>query len=272
MNSISQMSATEHSPASASQPLPEDKRLLAIVAHELRNPLLPILNAAALLKHRPLDASVVTRAAGIIERQARVMSTLIDDLLNVSGVHLNKAALARKAVSVVDLIEQCAESVTPFLNDRRQTILIDLPVAPMMLEVDSTRICQALQNIILNAGKYSSRGAKLQLRVTREGDDAVIVISDPGVGIEADHLESIFDLFSQNEYADAGDTPSGLGIGLYLVRSFIDAHGGRVVASSAGRGKGSTFTVRLPCLRTDAHTPSVHISPTSRSVSFFTTA
>lgn len=246
---------------------------VAMVAHELRNPLLPILTAAAIIKRRPLDAELVKRSADIIDRQARILSRRIDDLMDVSRVQMGKLHMTRSQVSVAEILRQCLETVAPMLAQRGQALLISVSPGPMELNADAARLSQALQNLVANAAKFSGKGTEIRVHAERDGGDAVLTVRDSGIGLEPAELESIFRLFSQADQGSSAASNTGLGIGLYLARSFVEAHEGTVTAASGGRNAGSTFTLRVPCLAFDPQATSIaQRSPSSRSVSFLTTA
>ena len=221
------------------------KQLIAIVAHELRNPLMPIRNAAALLKQNAPDADTVRRAAEIIERQANAMHRLIGDLLDVSRTQLGAMELIRVRAPLSELMERAIESAGPASEERGHTLLVSVSPQPIYLNMDVLRLCQALCNIIGNASKYTDEHGYVHVRAQGHGAEVTIVVSDNGIGIPAAELETIFGLFVQ---AGQGKrVEPGLGLGLYLARQFVEAHGGSVTAASDGPGRGSVFTIRLPC-------------------------
>lgn len=220
-------------------------QLIAVVAHELRYPLMPIRNAAALLKRPEADAATVRRAAAIIERQASDMNRLISDLVDVSRTQRGVLEIRRARVSLADLLECTAESAGPLTSERGHTLTVSGPTEPVHLMMDVLRLCQALLNIIANAIKYTDRHGQIDVHAHRDESQAVIIVSDTGCGIPPQDLETIFGLFAKS--SQGARIAQGLGIGLYLARYFIEAHGGTVTAASAGAGRGSDFTVRLPC-------------------------
>ena len=229
----------------------ERSQFLALVAHELRNPLLPILNAAALLRRRPADAALVQASAAMITRQAQVMSRLIDDLLSAAGIQTGQFSLQRCQVSMSEVIRQCIETVGPFVAESGHRLIVDVSADPMEMEADAARLCQAVQNLIVNAAKYSDRGAEISISAARQDGEAVVRISDTGIGIDAGELDSIFGMYSQAGQGQSARSHGGLGLGLYLARALIEAHGGSLTATSGGRGHGSEFTLRVPCLAFD---------------------
>jgi two-component system CheB/CheR fusion protein len=246
---------------------------VAMVAHELRDPLMPIINAASVLKRMPLDVDLVHRTAGVIERQARIMNRLIDDLMNVSRVQSGKLRLDRAPVSMPEVIEQCMETMAPLFRQRGQRLLVSVSPHAMAMHADALRLTQAVRNLVANAAKYGDPNKEVCVRAYRDHEEAVVTVADSGIGIEPAEIESIFGLFAQASQALAPHANVGLGIGLYLARKFAEAHGGSITAASPGRGRGSTFMLRVPCLDFDANAvrQDQYIA-SKRSVSFLTTA
>lgn len=231
----------------------ERNNYVAMVAHELRDPLTPILNAAALLLHSPGNTAVVQRSAAVIDRQARVMGSLIDDLMNISRLQTGKLQLNRARVSMAEVIRRCLETASLFCAQRNQTLRVTVSPEPMDLNADAARLIQALRNLIVNAAKYSERGTEVQVLADWQDGDAVVRVTDTGIGIAADDLEPIFSLFIQGASAKMSPSNGGLGIGLFLARHFAEAHGGSLRATSPGPGKGSTFILRIPCAPVERH-------------------
>jgi signal transduction histidine kinase len=221
------------------------EQFLSIVAHQLRYPLVPLRNAAALLKLDSSDAPTIRRAAEIIERQASGMQRLIDDLVDLSHMQRGSLELRRQRTPLGELMERALESEGPFASERGLTLSVSLPALPVYLLMDVLRLSQALHQIIANATKYTDVHGHVDVRAQCEGAEVVITVSDTGIGIPAAELESIFGLFVQS--VQGGRTEPGLGLGLYLARHLIEAHEGTVTAASAGPGHGSMFTIRLPC-------------------------
>jgi signal transduction histidine kinase len=221
---------------------------LAVLAHELRNPLAPITNALRLMRMSPADPQTLQHAREVIERQLSQLTRLVDDLLDVSRITRGKITLSRHPVAVATLIERAVETVQPLRQEHEQELTLEGPAHALWVDGDPLRLTQALGNILGNAAKYTQRGGHITLSVSEEGGDAAIRIRDDGIGIPAERLPLIFDLFTQLDRS--GDHPqSGLGIGLALVRRLLEMHGGSVSASSEGAGRGSEFLVRLPLLR-----------------------
>jgi diguanylate cyclase len=216
---------------------------LAFVAHELRNPLAPIRTATAVLGHgRPQD---IVPMRTIIERQVTQMSRMIDDLLDVSRASTGKLRLISGHVRVDDVVAHAVESVTPALTRRSQRLeVIGLDDAGD-LEGDLTRLIQVLSNLLDNASKYSPDGQAIQLMVRPLERSVELSVVDSGIGMSINALKNVFDPFAQELHA-VGFNPTGLGIGLAVVREVVEAHGGQVTAFSAGLGHGSRFVVTLP--------------------------
>ncbi|HVS02477.1 MAG TPA: GAF domain-containing protein [Thermoanaerobaculia bacterium] len=225
----------------------DDRRkdeFLAMLAHELRNPLAAVVNAVELLRLRPEDARVRTMATDMVHRQTHHMARLIDDLLDVSRITRGRIPLRKDAVELVSLVRHAVDGYRPRLERQEQQLSLDLSSHPVWLQGDAARLEQVVGNLLDNATKFTARGGAVAVTVEEAGDDAVIRIADSGAGIGGDFLPHVFDIFAQEDRSLAR-TQGGLGIGLTLARSLVELHGGRVEATSAGLGKGSTFEVRL---------------------------
>ncbi|HET6655696.1 MAG TPA: ATP-binding protein [Gammaproteobacteria bacterium] len=219
---------------------------LAMLAHELRNPLMPIRNALAVLP-RADSREAAERARRMMDRQVRRMTRLIDDLLDVSRISRGRMSLQKERIELQRAIRNAVETTQPLISANRQQLDVSLPRDPIHLDGDQTRVEQIVTNLLTNAAKYTPAGGNIRLAANIEGDDVVMSVRDDGVGIPPDKLTQIFDLFSQ--VADgSGRSRSGLGIGLTLVQRLAEMHGGSVSARSEGRDQGSEFIVRLPCL------------------------
>jgi signal transduction histidine kinase len=217
--------------------------LLAVVAHELRNPMAPLLMVAALIgRVKPAE---LPRLQGMIERQVGQLVRLVDDLVDLSRVSTGKLRLVRSSVDLNRVIDAAVEACLPAMDARRQTFLACAPELPLLLHGDAERLTQVLSNLLDNASKYTPVSGKIELIVTRHHDTVDIAVIDTGIGITSHALTQVFEPFVQESHA-IGFNGDGLGIGLMLVRELIEAHGGMVVASSAGSGHGSTFLVTLP--------------------------
>jgi PAS domain S-box-containing protein len=220
---------------------------LAMLAHELRNPLAPIRNAAlviALLGHAD---EKLRRSSEVIERQVRHLSRLVDDLLDVSRLTRGRITLRKEPLELGPVVAGAVETVRPLLDARKHELAERLPSEPVWVEGDATRLAQVVSNLLANAAKYTPDGGHIDLTVHPEGKEAVLRVRDGGIGIPADLLPRVFDLFTQGDRSLAR-SEGGLGIGLTLARSLMEMHGGRIEAHSDGPGKGSEFVVRLPLL------------------------
>jgi signal transduction histidine kinase len=220
---------------------------LALLSHELRNPLAPISSAAKLLQMAPGEPAVAERASGVIVRQVRHMKELVDDLMDVSRVTRGLVELERVPLDVRGVVDAAVEQVRPLLESRGHMFVPMLPATPVVVDGDRTRLVQVVANLLNNAAKYTPSGGRIELELSgdRDRDRAMIQVRDNGVGISADLLPHIFDLFTQAERTP-DRAQGGLGVGLALVRSVVQLHGGDVQASSPGERAGSTFTVTLP--------------------------
>jgi len=223
------------------------EEFMALLSHELRNPLTPILNALGILKQLRTDDPVIQQAAGIIGRQVKQMVRLVDDLLDISRITKGKLRLTTERIDLRTVMNNAADAARPLLDARRHGFSLLLPPEPLWVEGDSGRLEQVGVNLLTNAAKYTETGGLVRMTVAREGDDAVVRVLDNGVGIPAEMLPKIFDLFTQVD-GSLSRSNGGLGIGLALVRTLVEMHGGRVTATSGGLGKGSEFAVKLPVL------------------------
>lgn len=218
---------------------------LAMLAHELRNPLAPIRNAVRILSLQSSEAPESKRAVEIIDRQMQQMTRLIDDLMDVSRITQNRLELRKRQVELADVVRSAVEISRPLVEARHHTFTIDVPTDPIHLHADPARLAQALSNLLNNAAKYSEPEGEITLAAALEDDEAVITVCDSGIGIPRDMLPHVFDMFMQAGGHGHGCN-DGLGIGLTLVKRLIEMHGGTVSATSEGTGRGSEFTIRLP--------------------------
>ena len=220
---------------------------LATLAHELRNPLAPIRHSLEILLRSEGDPRLFRNATDILRRQLSHMVRLVDDLLDVSRITRDRLQLQKTRVDVTSIIKHAVEAVRPLADREQQTIEVSLPRQAIHLDGDPVRLTQVFSNLFNNACQYTEPGGHIWLTAKRQGDEAVIVVKDSGIGMAADQLDGIFEMFAQ-----VGDDPErprrGLGIGLTLVRRLVQLHGGSVTARSEGRGLGSEFEVRLPAL------------------------
>ena len=218
---------------------------VAMMTHELRNPLAALRAAVELLTHCALADPDAATAADTLVRQVDSLDRLTGDLLDLARISRGALPLKREPVSLERVVRQALEEVRPALQARRHELSVTLPPEPVWLEADALRLVQVLVNLLDNAGKYTAPGGRITLAVSRDGDSAVFRVRDTGIGIAPDELPRLFGLFTRLT-AMADTTYTGMGIGLALVRSLVELHGGSVEACSEGRGKGSEFVVRLP--------------------------
>jgi signal transduction histidine kinase/CheY-like chemotaxis protein len=229
----------------AQQGVQRRDQFLAMLAHELRNPLAPIRNAVHVFKLiGPADANL-SWARDVIDRQVEHLTRIVDDLLDISRITEGKIRLQKEVIDVSAVVARAVETSRPLIDARRQQLEVSFPPSPVRLEADPTRMAQVLANLLNNASKYTDEGGKLWLAAGREGNEVVFRVRDTGMGIPAELLPRVFDLFAQGDRSLAR-SEGGLGIGLTLVRGLVELHGGRVEAFSAGLGNGSEFVVRLP--------------------------
>jgi PAS domain S-box-containing protein len=220
---------------------------LAMLAHELRNPLAPVLNALHLLTMPGADAAVVGRARDVMKRQVHHLVRLVDDLLDVSRIMRGKIELRKEPVDLADVVARAVEAAQPVIESRGQELTVRLPPEPVRLEADPVRLAQVVGNLLNDSAKFTAGAGRIELTAAREGEEVVVRVRDTGVGIPTDLLPQVFDAFVQADRS-LDRSQGGLGIGLTLVRRLVELHGGRVEAHSAGPGRGSEFVVRLPAL------------------------
>ena len=218
---------------------------LAMLAHELRNPMAPIRAAADLMEVAHLDAERLKRTSQIISRQVRHMTGLVDDLLDVSRVTRGLVTLEREDLDIRHVITDALEQVRPLIEEKRHHLTLDLCPEPAHVLGDQKRLVQILANLLNNAAKYTPSGGTIRLAMQASNDEVLLAIADNGIGIASDLQPRIFDLFTQAERSP-DRAQGGLGIGLALVKSLVELHGGSVACDSPGPGRGSTFSVRLP--------------------------
>ena len=241
---------------------------LAILAHELRNPLAPIRTAVQILNREGTLAPESQWALSAIERQVRQMARLIDDLVDVARMSTNRFDLRKERVDLAVVLRLAVETSGSLLRAGGQEFTTEVPEGAILLDADPMRLAQAVSNCLNNAAKFTDRGGHIWLTAERVGGDAVITIRDTGVGISRGMLPHVFEMFTQGEHTRAR-TFGGLGIGLTLVKRLVEMHGGTVAAESTGLGMGSTFVIRLPAALETSHCPQpqaegpAHMSPPS---------
>jgi signal transduction histidine kinase len=218
---------------------------MALLSHELRSPLSPIINALNILRQMRTSDPIIEQAGNIIDRQVGVMVRLVDDLLDIGRITKGKLRLTKEQVELRGVVNHAAESARPLMDARKHDFSVSLPTSPIWVEADPARIEQVLVNLLNNAAKYTETGGLIRMTVKQEESEAVIKVRDNGVGIAPELLHNIFELFTQVD-GSLGRSYGGLGIGLALARNLVEMHDGRLQAYSAGLGKGCEFTVKLP--------------------------
>jgi two-component system CheB/CheR fusion protein len=232
---------------------------LAMLAHELRNPLAPIRNALHLLTQTSAEATAGTWAKEVMARQVQHLARLVDDLLDVSRITRGMVQLRKERVDLGVVVARALEAARPSIDDQRHQLSIALPSARVVLEADPTRLEQVLTNLLNNAAKYTDPGGHIWVEAAQEPGGVVVRVRDTGIGMAADLVPRVFDLFSQADCTLARSR-GGLGIGLTLARRLVELHGGSIAAYSAGPGRGSEFVVRLPA-GAEATPPATPLTP-----------
>lgn len=227
---------------------------LAMLAHELRNPLAPISSAVQLIRKKPLSDPQLLWSRDVIERQLGHLTRLVDDLLDVSRITRGKINLSRETVDVADLVARAVETVQPLIVERGHRLVLDVAQESMRVFGDPLRLTQAVGNVLSNAAKYTDNGGQISLSARQVDGTVEIRVRDTGIGIPADLQPMIFDMFTQLDNQKTGRAQSGLGIGLALVRKLLEMHGGSVTAFSEGIGRGSEFLITLPVTVNETNT------------------
>jgi PAS domain S-box-containing protein len=243
----------------------QDRRkdeFLATLAHELRNPLAPIRNAIEVLRLPARTPAATEQAVGVLDRQTRQLTRLVDDLLDVSRVSSGKLELRRSRTDLGAVVAAAVEASRPLVELRGHTLTVDLPPDLVWLEADAARLAQVLSNLLNNAAKYTEPGGRIRVTAVASPGGVEVAVSDTGVGLDADLLPNVFDAFVQADRS-LSQSGGGLGLGLTLVRKLVEMHGGTVSAHSDGRGRGSRFTVRLPTADPPAR-PAPATAPSAR--------
>jgi PAS domain S-box-containing protein len=241
---ITQRKQAEHALREADR---QKDEFLAMLAHELRNPLAPIRMSAGILRGRASGDPLITRCREIIERQTNQMSRLLEDLLDVSRLSRGKLELRRAPVALRDVLDAAVETSRPIIDQQEQRLTVGDVRSDLLLNGDAARLTQVFANLLSNAAKYGHRGGQIDVSVQERHDGVEICVRDNGIGIAPEVLGRIFDLFAQGSEARR-HAPGGLGIGLSLARRLVEMHGGKIRAASAGIGRGSEFTVLLPAI------------------------
>ena len=220
---------------------------LAVLSHELRNPLAPIRNAASLLGKSNLAPEVLQRSHRIIQRQVQHMAALLDDLLDVSRITRGVFSLKKRYVDLRGLLSEAVETARPQIDRKQHVLHTQWPTEPVDIEADPVRLVQIISNLLTNAAKYTDPGGDIYFTAAIDADRLLISVRDTGIGIAAQTMARVFDMFSQIEPGQ-DRTEGGLGVGLALAKGLVELHGGQIEVRSAGIGHGSEFTVRIPCL------------------------
>jgi PAS domain S-box-containing protein len=228
---------------------------LAMLGHELRNPLSPIVTALQILKLR--GNGQFAKTLGIVERQVQYLIRLVDDLLDISRITRGQIQIRKHLVRLQDVVAEGAEMAMPLIEQRRHHLNVHMPDAALRLDGDEGRLAQVVANLLTNAAKYTDTGGQIDVEAKQEGTEVVLSVKDNGIGINAELLPHVFDLFTQERQA-ADRARGGLGIGLTIVRSLVELHGGTVQAKSMGPGRGSEFVVRLPAVLAEPAAVEVH--------------
>jgi len=250
---ISERKQTERRLRETNQELREaDRRknqFLAMLAHELRNPLAPVSNALYVMQQTGATEHDRRAARDIMQRQVQQLARLVDDLLDVSRVMQDRIELRREKTTLASILERAIETVQPMISARAQALTVELPPEPLGVDADIVRLSQAISNLLINASKYTDISGQIRVAARRDEDQVVLSVKDTGIGIAPDLLPQVFELFTQADMS-LDRSQGGLGIGLTLVRKLIELHDGTVQAFSEGIGRGSEFVVRLPFVAT----------------------
>ncbi len=220
---------------------------LALLAHELRNPLAPLRNGLEVLRLAGEDPETIAESRAMMERQLEHMVRLVDDLLDLSRIQQGKIELRKERIPLREAVHSALESCQPMIGEQHRNLTVALPDEPVYVEADKTRLAQAVANLLSNAVKYSDAGCSIWLAVRREDGEAVVSVKDTGIGISADMLPKVFEMFIQGDRS-LEKSQGGLGVGLSIVKQLVEMHGGRVEARSEGPGRGSEFIIRLPAV------------------------
>lgn len=229
---------------------------LATLAHELRNPLAPIRNGLRIMKLAAEDADLVEKSRTIVERQVNHMAHLIDDLMDLSRISRGKIVLQKARFRLAEAVQDAVETARPLIDERRHELVLAMPPGPILVEADRTRLSQVFGNLLNNAAKYTEAGGRIRVTVERDAGEVVVGIEDNGVGIPADMLPKVFDMFTQVDRS-LEKAQGGLGIGLSIVQRLVEMHDGRIAVESGGHGQGSRFVVRLPVVLSRGTTSAV---------------
>lgn len=233
---------------------------LALLAHELRNPLASVHNCVAIMRRAGVTDAELQWCHDVIERQSEQLKRLVDDLLDVSRITQGKIQLRTEAVNLESVVADAVETSAPIINAHQHALRVTLPEQPLVVHGDASRLTQVIANLLTNAAKYQNENGTIDLSACREGDMAVIAVRDHGIGLSREMLHEAFELFTQGERTP-DRAQGGLGIGLSLVKKLVELHGGTVRAASNGPGHGSEFVVRLPLMESPAAVDAVDGTP-----------
>ena len=220
---------------------------LALLAHELRNPLAPLRNAVSIMRLKGAEDAELRWCHDVIERQAGQLTRLVDDLLDVSRITQGKIHLRRETVDLAAVVAGATETSAPIISAQRHQLRVALPDVPLHVRGDTSRLTQVVANLLNNAAKYQNEEGVIEVALRRDGREAVVAVADQGIGLSPEMLSEVFELFAQGDRTP-DRAQGGLGIGLSLVKQLVELHGGTVQAASAGPGRGSEFMIRLPIL------------------------
>jgi PAS domain S-box-containing protein len=232
----------------------EMSQFLAMLSHELRNPLAPIRNAVGLLAAREVKDPTIAWAREVIDRQSALLSRLVEDLLDVTRIALGRIHVRLEPTDMTAAVTRAIEIARPLIEGRAHQLEVSTPREPLRVNADLVRLTQVIANLLTNAAKYTAPGGRIWLVLQRDGPDAVVRVRDNGMGIAADQLSHVFEIFTQGQRG-LDRSEGGLGIGLTIARKLMGLHHGSVIASSEGPGRGSEFTVRMPLLTEPARAP-----------------
>jgi signal transduction histidine kinase len=222
---------------------------LAMLAHELRNPLAPIRTGLQLMKLVKDDPALLEETRSMMERQTQLLIALVDDLLDVSRISRGKLEMRKRRVSLDDIVQDAVEASRPRIDQAGHELIVNMPERPVLMDADPYRLSQAISNLLNNAAKYTPQAGKIWLDAREIAGEVELTVKDKGVGIPSHQLDGVFEMFFQIRESAKGSN-SGLGIGLWLVKSIVETHGGSIQVRSEGPNRGSEFTVRLPVLAT----------------------
>jgi len=234
---------------------------IATLSHELRNPLAPLRNVVHLLRKRFAEEPTIETACGVLERQVKRMTVLIDDLSDVARITAGKIRLERTRIDLREVLTTSVESTQPLITQRRQSLSIDVGTEPLWVEADAMRLCQVFANLLTNASKYTPEQGGIWLEARTVARQVVVAVRDNGIGVEPEMLTRVFDLFVQSERSVV-HRQGGLGIGLALVKELVQMHDGKVELTSEGVGRGTVVRVRLPLREAPAElvSPAAHLA------------